>query len=316
LNGYGIWALVANNLISAGISPILLWFTIKWRPTLAFSWKRMKVMYSFGWKLLLSSFILRAYLELRALIIGRLYTPGDLGYYKKGESFPALITESFTKTIGNVLFPAIAQRQKDIGSVKNMTKKSMQTISYIILPIMAGLAVCAEPLVLFLLTDKWIAAVPFLQIACFFSAAQPIHNANLQAIRALGRSDIILRLEIIKRIISTTILLLVMRYGVLAIALSSIPATIIALILNAIPNIKLINYGLKEQLLDILPPLALSAVMAAAIYPVHFIGLSPLPTLCLQVAGGIIIYILISILFKVKSFYFILDTARQFLKKK
>ena len=315
-SGYGIWALVAQYLISSGVTTVVLWFTIKWRPDPAFSWQRLKVLYSFGWKLMVSILIATFYTQLRSLIIGKLYTTEDLAYYTRGKNFPELITDNFTNTIANVLFPAVSQKQKDTEAMKMMVRQSMTTTAYLVWPAMAGLAVCAEPLVLLLLTEKWLPAVPFLQIACFVNALTPIQYANSQVIKAMGRSDIFLKLEIVKRSIAVVILLLIMHQGVWIIALSSILTGTIFLVLNTVPTARLIKYRFTEQMADILPSLGLSALMAAAVYPIHFLELSAVPTLCLQAATGIVVYVLLSLLFKVKSFYFILNTVRQFLLSK
>ena len=314
--GYGIWALVAQSLVGAVTGTIILFFTLAWRPTLAFSWQRMKSLYSFGWKILFSSVIYRVYRELRALVIGRLYSPVDLAFFSRGKSFPALISDNFTKVTGSVFFPAISRKQKSTETVKEMMRLSMSATSYLIWPLMVGLAVIAEPLVLLLLTEKWIEAVPFLQIACYYSALTPIQEANIQAINAMGRSDITLKLRIIKTVAGIAILLLVMSYGVLAIALSTILTSTVFLIINIIPNAKLINYRLSEQMVDILPYVGMSALMAAIIHHFRLLQISDILIIIIQITLGGGIYLLLSIIFKVKAFQFILGTCKQFLTRK
>lgn len=314
--GFGVWALVAQFLSSAVVSMIILWFTVNWRPTLDFSWHRMKGLYSFGWKLLLSNVISRIYSEIRTLLVGRIYNPAELAYYTRGRSFPELISDTTTTTIGKVFFPAITKKQKSTEAMKNMMRQTMSATSYIMFPMMLGLAIIAEPLVLLLLTEKWIEAVPFLQIACLQFALLPIHSTNMQAINAIGRSDITLKLSILKTIADIGVLLLVMRHGVFAIALSTIFTSLIFLPINMQPNSKLINYRFTEQMADVLPYFGLSAVMGAAIYTIHFLQLSGILTILLQIISGVAIYILLSIIFKIKAFHFIVNTARSLFPQK
>ena len=189
--GFGIWALVVQYMFNSIIDTLVLWFTVKWRPKLAFSLKRLKNLFSYGWKFLVSSLLDTGYNELRSLVIGKMYTPADLAYYNKGKNFPNLIVTNVNSSIQSVLFPAMANCQDKKEQVKSMCRRSIRTSSYIMLPLMTGLALVAEPFVKLLLTEKWLQCVPYLQIACFTFAFMPIHTANLQAIKAMGRSDIV-----------------------------------------------------------------------------------------------------------------------------
>jgi O-antigen/teichoic acid export membrane protein len=308
--------LAAQHLISSVTSTIILWFTIKWKPTLDFSWKRMKVMYLYGWKLLAASMLSYAYADLRIIIIGYFYSAADLAYYNKGQSFPRLFAINIAATINSVLFPAISKNQNSLPDVKRLLRQSMKTTSYIIWPIMAGLAVCAQPLVLLLLTDKWSEAIIFIQLACFVYAMNPVAAANSMAVKAIGRSDITLYIQIIKNIIGVSVLFAVMRHGVFVIALSQVMLTVISIFLDMMPNAKLIGYRISEQLIDILPAIAMSAVMAGAIYPINFLGLPHIATISLQATGGVALYTALSLLFKVESFYFILNMLKQLITKK
>jgi len=311
ITGFGIWALAAQHLIGAIVYTIILWLTLKWRPKLAFSWQRIKTLYSYGWKLLLANMTYRVYRELRTVLIGHLYSPADLAYFTRGRSFPALIADNSSRAISSVLFPAISKEQNSTKAVKSMMRQSMTVTSYLMWPMMVGLAIVAEPLVLLLLTETWIEVVPFLQIACIFFALHPIHESNILAINALGRSDITLKLRVLKTIVGIGILLLVMSHGVLAIALSTILTSIIFVFINMFPNAKLINYRIKEQLVDIFPYMGMATLMTAAIYPIQLLQMPYILTIFLQVVAGAGVYLLLSVIFKVKTFYFILDTIRQ-----
>jgi O-antigen/teichoic acid export membrane protein len=181
---------------------------------------------------------------------------------------------------------------------------------------MAGLAVVAEPLVLLLLTDKWLPSVPFLQIFCIIYALMPIHTANLQAINAMGRSDIFLKLEIIKKILGLTILAVALPFGVYVLALSAVASGIISSFVNAYPNKKLLNYGYGEQIKDILPSLLLSLVMGVIVYLLLFLGLSPLITMLLQIVVGALVYVGLAILFKLECFTYLVQTLLSLVKSK
>lgn len=311
--GFGVWALVAQNLVQTFAGTLVLWFTVRWRPILAFSWERMKALYSFGWKILVSSLITELYNHLRSLIIGRLYTATDLAYFTRGKSFPTLISDNITFSINSVMFPAIAKAQSDPQRVKNMTRRSIKTTSYIIMPMMIGMAAVAEPLVRFLLTDKWLACVPYLQITCITSALLPIQGANIQAIKAMGRSDIILRLDVVKRAFGVLILLPVMHHSVLAIALSNIVASAFFLVMNLSPNRKLFDYSFGEQMRDIIPYLAISLLMGAAVYPIKFLGWPLIVILFAQGLAGAGIYILVSVVFRLDSLFFVKNIIMEML---
>lgn len=313
-HGYGVWALVEQYVVNALIDTAILWVTVRWRPQRVFSWQRMRGLFSYGWKLLVSSLINTGYSELRSLIIGRMYSAADLAFYTKGKNLPELVTYNIVLSIDSVLFPAVSKKQREPEKVKTMTRRSINTAAYLLMPLMFGLAAVAKPLVLLLLTEKWLFCVPYIQIACWSNALLPIQTANLQAIKAMGRSDIILRLEVIKKSFGIVLVLLVMPYGVLAIALSVIAASTFFSVVNAAPNARLLGYSYREQMRDVLPYVAMSFFMAACVYPLQYLDLPLLAVLALQVLLGGAVYLLQSLLFKVESFQYILQTALHLLK--
>ncbi len=306
--GFGIWALVAQYMTNTTVDTLVLWFTVKWRPVFAFSFNRLSSLFSYGWKLLVSAFLETGYNELRTIIIGKMYSSADLAYYNKGKSFPDLVVTNINSSIQSVLFPAMSNEQDDKSAIKVITRRSIRISSYLMLPLMLGLALVAKPLITLLLTEKWLFCVPYLQISCFTLAFMPIHTANLQAIKALGRSDIFLRLEIIKKILALVILMLVMRFGVLAIAFSSVYVTVISSFINAFPNKKLINYNYKEQMRDIFNGFIPLFMMGICVWCVGKIPLHVFWILILQVLLGAFAYILGSYILKNESFFYILNT--------
>jgi teichuronic acid exporter len=308
--GYGVWALVGQQISNQLFVTLILWFTVKWRPQLLFSLERVKSLFSFGWKLLLSALIDTVYKDLRSLIIGKMYNPAMLGFYNRGQQFPSLIVSNINGSIQSVMLPVLASQQNNRPRVKDMMRRAIVTSSFIIFPMMVGLAVTAEPLVKFLLTDKWLPCVPFLQIFCASYALMPIHTANLQAINALGRSDIFLKLEIIKIIVGLSVLGITVFYGVYAIALGAVLSGIISTFINAYPNKKLLGYSYKDQCNDIMPSLLLSLVMGVVVYNFKLLGLSALITLIIQVCGGVILYVGLAWIFKLECFRYLVTTAR------
>ncbi len=313
--GFGVWALVAQTLSSSVVSTIILWFTVKWRPKLLFSFSRLKGLFSFGWKLLASSLLDTVYNNLRSLIIGKMYTANDLAFYNKGKTFPNLIVTNINASIDSVLLPTMSAIQDSRDAVKAMTRRAIKTSTYIMMPMMMGLAVCAEPIVELLLTEKWLFCVPYLRIFCFTYSFYPIHTANLNAIKAMGRSDLFLKLEIIKKAVGLVFLLSSIWFGVMAMAYTLLITSVISQIINSWPNKKLLSYSYLEQLKDILPQIVLTIIMGVFVFSLQFLNLLPIITLVIQIALGVVIYVAGSIIFKLESFNYILGILNKILNK-
>ena len=314
--GFGVWALVFQQLLNQVSVTLILWFTVKWRPKLVFSFKSIKSLFSYGWKLLVAALLNTLYMDIRSLIIGKIYSPAMLGYYNRGEQFPKFIVTNINGSIQSVMLPALSSYQDDRVRVKNMVRRSIVTSSFIMFPAMVGLAVVAEPLVKIILTDKWLPAVPFLQIFCVSYALMPIHTANLQAINALGRSDIFLKLEIIKKVIGLVILIISIPYGIYAMAIGSVFSGLIGSFINAYPNKSLLNYSYIEQWSDIMPSLFISILMGIIVYFIKIFRMAALQTMVLQIVIGIIIYISLAKIFKIESFEYLTMTIKEMLKNK
>lgn len=315
LNKMGVWALVAQQVINMTIDTIILWITVKWKPHLKFSFSRMKGLFSFGWKLLVSSLIDSIYNDLRQLIIGKMYSSADLAYYNKAKQFPNLIVTNINTSIDSVLLPAMSNVQDNKEHVKSMTRRSIKTSIYVMAPLMMGMAFAAKPIISLLLTDKWLLCVPFVRIFCITYMFYPIHTANLNAMKAMGRSDLFLKLEIIKKVFGLVLLLSTMWFGIMAMAYSLLVSSLFGQIINSWPNRKLLNYGYLEQLKDILPGIGLAVVMGGCIY---FVCLFPLPIiliLIIQVVSGALIYITLSAALHLESFEYLLKILKNNFKK-
>lgn len=314
-NGYGVWALVAQNLINQFIDTIVLYFTVKWKPKFMFSWKRFIGLFSYGWKLLVSSILDTLYGEIREIIIGKKYSAEDLAYYHKGVQFPKLVMSNITSSIDAVLLPSLAEENDNKARVKAMTKRTIKVTTFIMMPMMMGLALIAEPLVTILLTEKWLPCVLYLRIFCFDYAFFSIHTSNLDAIKAVGRSDLFLKLEIAKKIFGTIMVLSTMFISVEAMGLSIIAIAIVDQFINSWPNKELIDYGYGEQFKDMLPHIILTVIMGGAVYAASFIPVNMYLLIAIQIVVGIIVYVSGAYLAKFETFNYCLNFATRFFKR-
>lgn len=311
--GFGVWALVAQYLFNATCGTIILWLTVSWRPKLLFSWERLKQLLSFGYKLLGVSIFNILYREFRTILIGKLYSPSDLAFYNRGQQFPQIISLNVDSAIDSVLLPTMSQKQDEPEAIKNMARLSIRTGTYVLMPIMTILAVCAEPIVRVVLTDKWLPCVPYMQLLCLTNCLFSVFTANYNIYKSMGRSDIYLKTTILSSIFGLLLLLVTMRHGVLWIAIGLAVSSIVSLPICLYESNKLCGYSFTEQLLDIFPNLLISIIMGVLIYPFVYIGsISYTIILIIQVVLGIVAYIIISYYTKNKSCHYII---RKFLKK-
>lgn len=321
--GYGIWALVGQQLMNSFLICVIMWFTVKWRPQLVFSFTRFKGLFSFGWKLLCSALLDTLYRNIRDLVIGKMFTPADLGFYNRGAQFPQIIISNINTSIQSVLLPSLSTVQDDKSRLKSLARRSIKTSAFLILPMMAGLAAVAKPLTLVLLGEKWLPAIPFIQICCFSYAFWPIHTTNLSAINAIGRSDVFLKLEMIKKCYGLAILALAIWLfrSPIGIAASAAVAAPLGSFVNAYPNKKLLNYGFVEQMKDFLPSFVLAVIMGVCIYIIDYFLLeknlvnSLLRLIAMFFLGGAF-YFGLAKLFQFESFNYLVKTANEYRRRR
>ena len=321
--GFGVWALVAQQLSNTLLVCVIMWFTVKWRPSLSFSLERWKGLFSFGWKLLCSSLLDTCFSNLQNLIIGKMFTPASLGFYNRGDHFPKLIVNNLNASIQSVMLPSLSSVQDDKDRLKTIARRAIVTSSFLILPLMAGLAAVAEPLTLVVLGEKWLPAVPFIQICCFVYAFWPIHTTNLSAINAVGRSDIFLKLEFIKKGYSLVALVAAIFFfrTPIGIAMAAAITAPLGSFVNAYPNKKLLNYGFVEQMMDFVPSLFLSFGMGCALYfggklLTENLNLSPILLLVTSVASGFLLYLGLARLFRFECLDYLIKTMEEFRNRK
>lgn len=313
--GFGVWALIAQDLFNNIVDTIVLWFTVKWRPKRMFSWKRLKSLFSYGWKLLVSALIENIYGNLRSLIIGKKYSSVDLAQYNRGKTWPNMLIQNVNTSIDSILLPSLSNEQDNVETVKMMARRAMKTSTYVMAPMLMGLAACGKAVISLVITDKWLPSYPFMVIFCITYMFYPVHTANLNAIKALGRSDLFLKLEIIKKIVGLIALFISMNISVMAMGYSLLFTSVLGQIINSWPNKKLMNYSYLEQLKDILPGIALAAFMGVCVYCVNFLNLNMWLTLIIQVPLGAAIYIGLSALFKLESFTYVLNMVKPVISK-
>ena len=309
--GYGVWALVFSQLANALVATLVLWVSVGWVPTREFSLAKVGRLFSFGWKLLVGALLETAYANLRTVFIGKVFDKEILGYYNRGDTMASLVVTSLDGTISSVLFPALSSCQDDPGRLKALLRRSVVTSCFLVFPAMIGLASISKPLVLLLLTEKWLGCVLFLQMCCLAYAFFPLHTANLQAINAVGRSDVFLKLEIIKKIVGVGILLCSIPFGVNYVVGSQILVSLVCTVINAWPNKKLLGYSALEQWRDVVPSLLLAMVMGGITWNLTLLAWSPWLTLILQIMVGTVVYFFGAWLFRFECFYYLLRTVRE-----
>lgn len=313
---FGVWALVGQQLTSQLLIAIFLSFTVNWRPKLAFSLNSVLKLFSFGWKLVVSTLIYTIYTNLQSMVVGKIFGSAILGFYSKGIQLPNILVLNINGSIQTVMFPALAAHQDDKKRVKEMMRRSIVTSSFILFPIMVGLAIIAEPLVILLFTENWLPSVPFIQIFCGYYALWTIDAANLHVIKALGRSDIFLKLEIIKFFIGILILCISLSFSIHVVAFGVLVNRIISTIMDAYPNKYLIHFNFLEQLKNTIPSIILSLVMGAVVYSINWLEFSKIITILIQIAVGTFVYLGLAMLFKIECFTYLLGSVKELISRK
>ncbi|MBQ9168034.1 MAG: lipopolysaccharide biosynthesis protein [Oscillospiraceae bacterium] len=312
--GFGVYALVAQNLTNTVVDTTVLWFTVKWRPSWVFSFDRLKGLFSYGWKLLVQNIVVNIYSSLRSLIIGKAYTTADLAYYTKGSQYPNLIATNVDTALNSALFPAVAKEQNDVSRVRSMTRRTTKLSSFIMAPILIGFMAVADSFLGFLLTDKWLPAAPYLRIICMVLIFLPAQTAMLQAIKAVGRSDVVLKIDIPVRVFATVVLFLSVQFGVIYVAMSEVAVTIFGTAMYMLAAKKVVDYTPTQVLSDFLPNVCTAAVMGVATWLLgKAVPFSWGPCLIIQVAFGACCYVALSAITKNESFFYIINVLKSWL---
>lgn len=301
--GFGVWALVIQNITGGIIGTCLLWFWSKWRPKWMFSWKSFREMFGFGSKLLASSLLDTIFTNIYSLVIGKFYKASDLGYYNRALGFSQLCSSNITGIISRVTFPVLCTIQNEDDRLRENYRRLLRVCAFIIFPLMTGLGAIGKPMILTLLTEKWVFSSVLLIPICLSGMWYPVHALNLNLLQVKGRSDLFLRLEIIKKILAVSVLAITVPLGLYALCWGTVVSSIIALTINTFYTGKLINLGFIAQMKDILPIFVLSLAMGAAVWIT--MGVLPFPNPALFAIGileGVMIYIGFAKLFRFREF--------------
>ena len=318
MKGFGPWALIAQQMTNAACNAVALYYMARLKFLFKISWDRFKQLFGYGSKIFVTSLISVAYDQINPLIIGLKFTTADLAYYTKGRSFPGLVNSSVNDTLSAVLFPVLAKVQDSMEDVLGVTRRYIKVSSYIIFPAMVGLFAVADSFVAGVLTEKWLPIVPYIRIFSFTYMFNIIQMGNLQAIKAIGRSDISLLLEVLKKSIYFAVIaaFVFLSDSPIMLAASGVLCTIVATIINTYPNRKLIGYSYRHQLSDLIPNFILSVLMGIVVMLVGRLPIPALPLLVIQVLVGGAAYVALSILFRNESFFYLLRCVKPFLKRK
>lgn len=312
LNGFGAWALVAQQLTNTTIDTLILFLVAKLRLSFKIVFNKAKGLVKYGYKILVSSLLGVTITQINPLFIGLKYTSADLSFYTKGRSFPETLSSSMTYTISAVLFPALSKYQDDKERLLQYTRLYMKVASFVVFPVMLGFAGIAENFVLVLLGDKWLPAVYYIQIASIATMFDVVAVGNCETIKAMGRSDVFLKIEIIKKTgyFLTLIMFLTFSNSPYVLAISMLVCTLIQVVVNSIPNRKLIGYKLKNQLADLLPNMIISVIMYFSVLLIGKCTFNSLLVLLIQIAIGGMIYFLLSLITRNKACYYLVNMLK------
>lgn len=303
-SGFGVWSLVAQHILGCIIGTFVLRHYVSWRPTLMFSLQRAKPLFNYGIKILGSTLVSTIYKEIRQLLIGLYYTPTDLALFNRGAHLPHIVTTNLDSTIRSVLFPAMSNHSDNQERVKQMLRRAIMNSSYITYFFLTLMAVASKPIVHILLTDKWLACVPYMQILCFTYMIMTVSTSNIQALKAIGKSSEVLKLELFKKPVFLLIVLASLPFGVKAIVLTSPINALYALWMNIGPTKKHLNYGRREQILDLMPGFLLATAMAAVTWPLTLLPWNAFLIMGLQIVVAFVSYVSLSEIFKVEAYLY------------
>lgn len=302
LCGMGYWGLIAQQIVSCVVIAIMLTYHATWKPKFDFVSSSAKEMFSFGWKLLAAGLLNQLYTELNSLIIGKKYLPSDLAFYNKGKQFPSMITTGLDSAIQSVSLSALSKRQDDKVYIHSLIHKTLISNSYILFPALTIFAFVAHPLVVLILTEKWLPVIPYIQICCFTFAFHPMAALDMQVLAAIGRSDLRLKLEFIKKPIGILLLVLAIPYGPISIAISAAITSIVSLAIGAIACSKCVGYTVWAHFRDILPILVVSLISGFCVFFIDAtFTLSPLSATIVEGGIGVIVYIALSFIFNIEG---------------
>lgn len=299
----GLWALILYYAMNSIIMCLTVTFAEKWFPKFEFSLHRAKILFNYGWKMFVSAVLCSLYADIRSLVIGKKFSSDDLGYYNRGQQFPQIISNTLDSAIQSVMFPTMAEVQDERTKLCRILRSAETMGAYVIMPVMFGLAAVSESVVQLLLTDKWLPCVPYMQWLCIANAAIPIVSSNLIALRASGRSDIYMRLEMIRRVIMLAVLSVSVFVfeSVLVIAISCCVSNWLDAIITMIPAKRLMNYGIRSQFADLWKIILAAIVMFVSTQAMNILQWPNSLLLSLQIIIGAAVYLGMGFILHIES---------------
>lgn len=301
--GHGVLALVFQVLSKTVINSTLLWVLNSWRPSLVFSISSLRSLFSFGSRLLISSILDVIFRNLSVLVIGRVFSASSLGFYTKAKELQNIPSSSLSSIIKKVSFPSFSKIQDDNERLLRNFRKAQQIAVFMIFPVMYGIMITSDTLIDLLLTEKWLASAPYLRLLCVVGAFYPIHSLNLNILNVKGRSDLFLRLEIIKKILTTIVIFTTYRWGITAMIYGQIFQSIVCLFINSYYSNKLISYGFLKQIKDVAPCALITLIMIIIVYYVGLLfDINLLLKLLLQILVALLVYFSLAYIFKIEAF--------------
>lgn len=304
--GYGIWSLVFQTLSSFFFTSFLLWIWNKWKPSFVFSKNSFNEMFSFGYKLLISGLIDTAYRNIYLLIIGKYFSTADLGFYTRADQFNNLPSSNITGVIQRVSYPMLSKIQDDPQRLKQAYQKVIKSTMLLSFTAMMIMAASAKPLILSLIGEKWLPSVIYLQLLCFVGMQYPLHAINLNMLTVQGRSDLFLKLEIIKKILVIPVIIIGITHGIKILILGMIIISVISYFLNSYYSGKYIDYSSWQQLTDIFPSFVLAFFIGSMVYLSGLFLVLPIYLILIiqLVIGGVLFFTIVE-LFKMKDYIYI-----------
>lgn len=310
-HGFGVWSLVTQQLLNLGMNTSLLWLLSKWRPRLLYSWQSFHELFAFGSKLLASGLLDTIYRNIYPIVIGKLFSASSLGHYTRAHQFSDFPSSNLTGIIQRVTYPVLCEIQNDDARLAGIYRRFLKLSAFVIFPLMVGLSSVAQPFVDIILGRQWNFCGQLLQIICFSMMWYPIHSINLNLLQVKGRSDLFLRLEIIKKILGVSVLCVTAPFGLVVMCYGQIFNSLVALAINTYYTGKLINVGFFRQMRDLCPTLALCLAMFALILSLNSFFTSDAAQLCVGVAIGVTFYSLASYAFKFSELKELLSLVRR-----
>ena len=313
--GLGVWSLVGQQISRQLINTVCLWILNRWMPSWRFSWSSFRELFGFGWKLLVSGLIDTVWKEIYQLVIGKFYSTSTLGQYTRGKQFSDIFSSNMTSIVQRVSYPVLSSIQDERERMREGYRKIIRTTMLASFVLLFGLSAVAESLLTVLIGPRWLEAAHYLQIICFAASLYPLHAINLNMLQVQGRSDLFLKLEIVKKIIAVGPLLLGIFIGIDWMLWGSLATSIIAYFLNARYSGTLIGYPIRAQIKDILPSFGVAAVMAACVWPLALLDLRPIWMLLVQLCAGATVTIGLCEALRLPEYAEIKDTALGFLRR-